>query len=375
MQATLKTHCNINEPVLYMVFELADKNWKLGFSDTRKDRIRTVTALDTDAVLVEISLAKKKFGLPSNCKTVSCYEAGWEGFWLARWLESEGISNYVIDSSAIEVNRRAKKAKTDKIDTRKLLNLLIRYCGGEEKAIRIVKVPDIEPEDDRQPHRERKELVKERGTHWVRIKSLLRAQGLRAGTKPGFLKKLEGFRLWNKEPIPEQLKERLKREWERHEAVDQQIKKIETEQKRLVEDGEKAVFKMVYQLMMLKGVGYQSAYILVMEFFGWRKFKNRKELASLAGLAPTPYDSGESNREQGISKAGNRRVRSLMIELAWLWVRYQPESQLTLWYNERFGRNGKRSKRVGIVALARKLLVGLWRYLETGAIPEGAIVK
>ena len=374
MQATQGTYSNVIEPTLYMVFELGDKTWKLGFSDGGKERIKQVKALDTCKVLEEISLAKKKFGLEQDCKVISCYEAGWEGFWLARWLESVGITNHVIDSSAIEINRRAKRAKTDKIDTRKLLNLLVRYCAGETQAIRIVRVPDSEPEDDRQANRERKELVKDRGRHWVRIKSLLRAQGLRMETKTDFLKQLDELRLWNAEALPVQLKERLQREWERHEAVHRQIQHLEAQQKRLVEEAGKETYRLVAQLMMLKSVGYQSAYTLVMEFFGWRQFRNRRELASLAGLTPMPYDSGESSREQGISKAGNRRIRTLMIELSWLWVRFQPHSALTLWFMKRFGHGSKRQRRIGIVALARKLLVGLWRYLETGAIPEGAIL-
>lgn len=374
-QTTQSVNGNNNRSVLYMALELGDKKWKLGFSNGSKQRLKTVEALNTKQVLEEISKAKEKLGLAKDSPVISCYEAGWEGFWLARWLESEGIVNYVLDSSAIEVTRKAKQTKTDRVDVEKLLSLLMRYCNGEKKAIRIVRVPTPAEEDRRQLDRERDCLVKERGRHWVRIKSLLRSQGLRVEQARNFEDQLERMRCWNGDPVGAELKERLVRECQRHEQVDQQIRYLEKKQKDLVRALGNHAHKQIAQLMLLKSVGYQSSWRLVMEFFSWRKFKNRRELASLAGLTPTPSDSGESKREQGISKSGNRRVRTLLIELSWLWVRNQPNSALTIWFEKRFGKGGKRHRRVGIVAVARKLLIELWRYLETGVIPEGAILK
>jgi transposase len=361
------------EPVLYMAFELGDKTWLLGFSNGHKERKKSVTALDTQAVLDEIQLAKKKSGLPEDCKVISCYEAGWEGFWLARWLASAGIINYVLDSAAIETNRRKKKVKTDKVDTSKLLNLLWRYCAGEKKAFQQVRVPSQQAEAERQLHRERKTLVENRGSHVVRINSLLRSQGIRWEKQGNFLDELEQMRLWTGEPLPEDLKQRLKREWARYEFVDRQIEELEKLQKQRIAEDESC--KGIAQLMRLKSVGPQSAWILEKEIFGWRDIKNRRELGALVGLTPTPYCSGQSEHEQGISKAGNRRVRTLMIELAWGWIRYQPHSKLSMWYMERFASGSKRQRRVGIVALARKLIIQLWQYRTTGVLPAGAALK
>jgi transposase len=222
-------------------------------------------------------------------------------------------------------------------------------------------------------HRERKTLVKDRGRHWVRIKSLLRAQGLRMTSKRDFLAQLEALRCWNGEPLPPELHAELVREWARHELVDSQVRELEAQQKTRVAEGDSVAMQQIQGLMALKAVGWQSAWLLVFELFAWRNFRNRRELASLVGLTPTPYSSGDDEREQGISKAGNRRVRTAMIELAWLWLTHQPGSALSRWYQRRFGTGGKRQRRIGIVALARKLLVALWRYLQDGVVPEGAI--
>ena len=147
-----------------------------------------------------------------------------------------------------------------------------------------------------------------------------------------------------------------------------------TRKETLRSSGDPAI-EQVRRLLQLKGIGMNSAWVYVMEFFAWRAFRNRRELGSLAGLAPTPYASGESSRERGISKAGNRPVRALAIEIAWCWLRYQPDSQLSRWYQRRFAKGGSRVRRIGIVALARKLLIALWRYVEEDILPEGAQLK
>lgn len=377
MQTALQDLSYSTEPTLYMAFELGDKQWKLLFSNGHKKRGKTVQALATELVLKEIATAKDRLKLPEDCRIISCYEAGWEGFWLARWLKSVGVTNYVVDSSAIEVNRKARRVKTDRVDGDKLLGQLLRYEAGERNALSVVRVPSREEEDHRRLHRERDVLVKERGRHWVRIKSLLRAQGLRVEKRSGFIEHLSRRRCWDGRELPADLKQEIERQWARYEQVDEQVRTVEALQKARVKEwaGEDKALGQIEQLRLLKAVGWQSAWILVMEFFSWRQFNNRRELGALAGLTPTPYQSGGSDREQGISKAGNRRVRRLLVELSWLWLRYQPHSALTQWYQRRFAGGGKRLRRIGIVALARKLLVALWRYVEHGELPEGAVLS
>jgi len=377
MQTALQDLSYNTEPTLYMAFELGDKQWKLLFSNGHKKRSKTVPAPATGVVLEEIAVAKERLKLPQGCRIISCYEAGWEGFWLARWLKSVGVMNYVVDSSAIEVNRKARRVKTDRVDAAKLLGQLLRYEGGEREALSVVRVPSPEEEDLRRLHREREVLVKERGRHWVRIKSLLRAQGLRVEKRSDFMERLSRLRCWDGSELPPDLKSEIEREWARYQQVDAQVRTLEELQKTRVKEwaSEHKALGQIEQLRLLKAVGWQSAWILVMEFFSWRAFRNRRELGALAGLTPTPYQSGGSEREQGISKAGNRRVRSVMVELSWLWLRYQPHSALSQWYRRRFAGGGKRLRRIGIVALARKLLVALWRYVEHGEVPDGAVLS
>lgn len=376
MKAALQIRVYSGEAVLYMAMELADKTWKLQFSDGNRKRAKAVDALARGQVLEAIDTAKRKLKLGLDCRVISCYEAGREGFWLARWLESVGVENLVVDASAIEVNRKAKRAKTDRVDVDRLMRQLQRYVGGEARALSVVRVADDEAEDWRHLHRERDSLVVERGRHWVRIGCLLRTQGLQVAHKAGFLEQLAGLRRWDGSRVPPVLRAQLEREWARHELVSGQIRELERLQKaRVRQGGGEGALGLVARLMRLKSVGWQSAWVLVMEFFAWRGFRNRRELAALSGLTPTPYHSGQSEREQGISKAGNRRIRRLMVELAWMWLRHQPDSALSRWFGQRFGGGGKRLRRIGIVALARKLLIALWRYLMHGELPAGAVLS
>jgi len=237
-------------------------------------------------------------------------------------------------------------------------------------------VPSVAEEDQRRLNRERKRLQKERSALVVRSKSLLVAHGIRLESMrqlPALLPEataaVVGYAL------PPELTAELRRSYERFELVDAQLRELEREQQARVQAGETPAMKQVQQLMTLKGVSWQSSWPLVMEFFSWRDFANGKQVGACAGLTPTPFTSGDSEREQGISKAGNKRIRTLMVELAWQWLRHQPDSQLSRWYRERFGHGGKRWRRIGIVALARKLLLALWRYLETGQLPAGAVLK
>lgn len=377
-QTTRERESIESRAVVYLAFELSRKEWKLAFTMEagQKPRLRTMAAGDIPKLQEEIRLAQQKFGL-KDCRVVSCYEAGRDGFWLHRQLEALAIANIVVDAGSMEVSRRFRRAKTDKLDVQGLLSRLIRFWQGEKKVWSVVRVPTVEQEDGRQLSRELAALKQERTRHRNRLVGLLASQGV-LGLKvaTNFLEQLETVSLWDGTPVPPGLKGRLEREFKRLELVQEQIRLLEKQRQEEVAMQDSRAMEMVKQLVLLKGIALTSAWVFVREFFGWRQFRNRRELASLAGLAPLPYQSGESlNREQGISKAGNGRIRTMIVEIAWAWLRFQPQSGLSLWFHERYGPGSRRSRRVGIVALARKLLVGLWRYLETGAIPEGAVLK
>lgn len=376
MRETTRQMEYTTEQALYLAFELSKEKWKLGFSTGhgQSPRRRTIDAGDVLALTDEICLAKKRFRLHGTAPVKSCYEAGRDGFWLHRYLVEVGVENLVVDSSSIEVNRRAKRAKTDRIDVGKLLNMLMRYYSGEEKVWSVVHVPSVEAEDKRHLHRQLSTLKLDRTRHICRIKGLLATQGLRLPIYVDFLDMLEAARLWDGSPLPPGLRARVEREYANLRYVEQQIKELETERDELIEMSDDPSIEKVRKLMKLRAIGPNSAWLFVMEFFGWRQFHNRREVGGLAGLTPTPYQSGEESREQGISKAGNCDVRAMAIEIAWCWLRYQPDSDLALWFYEKFG-HSKRTRKIGIVALARKLLVALWRYLETGEIPAGAQLK
>ena len=366
-----------NQSDLYLAFELGKKNWKLGFTVGfgQKPRERTIVAGDLSAVKAEIDLAKKRFGLSEEARVLSCYEAGRDGFWLQRYLSSCGIENLVVDSSSIEVNRRARRAKTDRMDVGKLLTMLMRYDSGERRVWSVVRVPTVEQEDSRQLHRELRALRVDRTRHINRIKGLLASYGIAMVIGRNFLDQLDTEHLWDGRPLPSGLKRRLRRDYERLQLVTQQIEEVVAERAHLLKTSTSSEVKKVRQLLHLKGIGPNSSWLYVMEFFSWRAFRTRREVGALAGLTPTPFQSGEGAWERGISKAGNRYIRSIAIEIAWDWLRYQPHSKLSRWYQERFGHGSPRLRRIGIVALARKLLIELWRYLETGVIPEGALLK
>lgn len=359
---------------LYLSFDLGWTSWTLAFSTgiAQKPRLRTMAARDLDALRREIVLARQRFNLPEDAPVVSCYEAGRDGFWLHRFLTNEHIHNLVVDAASIEVNRRARRAKSDALDVGKLLVMLMRYHSGETTVWSVVRVPSVADEDLRQPHRELIALKRERTEHSNRIKGLLAFVGLDIVVDDHVQDRLGELRLWDGSPLPEALRDRVVREHERWRLVDRQVRDRENAQRRAIRRDETPQVEKIRSLMDLKAVGPISATVFVREFFGWRQIKNRRELASLAGLCPTPYASGASHREQGISKAGNRRLRWMAVEIAWLWLRYQPNSALSRWYERRFGQGNARARKVGIVALARKLLIALWKYLDRGEVPDGA---
>jgi transposase len=363
--------------VLYLAFELGVDEWKLGFSTDlgTKPRVRVMPARDLKRLAGEIAAAKQWFGMSATAAVRSCYEAGRDGFWLHRHLTSIGIDNRVVDSSSIEVNRRQRRAKSDRLDVRKLLTMLVRYHVGETNVWSIVRVPTVEEEDRRQLHRELRTLKKERARVTNRIQGLLANQGLRLPKSRDLGALLEGMRLWDGAPLPAGLRTRLEREWEHAQFLHGKIVELERERRRAITHGRGQAIEKVRQLLRLRAIGPSGAWVYVNEFFGWRQFRNRKEVGAAAGLVPTPYQSGDESREQGISKAGSRHIRAVAIEMAWCWLRYQPRSRLSGWYQERFGRGGPHARKIGIVALARKLLIELWRFLEHGVIPEGAVLK
>lgn len=373
MTASLQANDTQAGAVLYMAFELSDKKWRLAFGDGRRRRQVVIAAGALDELREQIEAVKSKWDLGSQVRVVSCYEAGRDGFWLHRQLQAWGLDNHVVDAASIEVSRRARRAKTDRLDAQALLEKLIRYAHGERRVWRVVRVPEPQWEDLRQLHRERGQLKKECTAARNRITSKLVAHGLRLVPGKDFLERLEGLRLFDGTPLPEHLKAGLRREYERLQLTQTQLRGVEREMRTLIEGA--AGLEQVRALMLLPGIGWVGAWTLVLEIFGWREIRNRRELAALVGLVPVPYSSGDMVREQGISKAGNRRVRALLIQLAWLWLRYQPQSKHSRWFQERFASGSKRQRRIGIVALARRLVIDLWRFSASGVVPEGTRLK
>ena len=364
-------------PVLHMAMELSRATWKVLFNtNTIKPRFRSVEAGDVAALLRAIEWAKERFQVP-DAVVVSCYEAGRDGFWIHRFLESVGVRNVVVDPSSIEVNRRQRRVKTDRVDLRKLLSLLRRDVAGERDVWAVARVPTVEQEDARQEHRELERLKEERTGHVNRIKGLLAKVGVTwSGGMTRFARQLALLRLPDGSPLPRYLHDDLVRMGQRLELVNQQIRQVERQRRqRLADSKDDPVLDKVRLLMRVRGVGEVSAWTLVGELFGWRRFHNRREVGAVAGLVGTPYDSGDSVREQGISKAGNQRVRRVMIELAWGWLRWQPDSALAQWFTNRCSGGGgtgpKRLRRQSIVGVARRLLIDLWHLVEHGVIPKG----
>src|SRR5450631_476838 len=368
---------NTTTRTLHVALELGCDKWVLASATqaAEKPRFRTVPARDLAKLQEEIAKAKTRFGLPADAPVCTCYEAGRDGFWLHRALTKLGITNVVVDASSIEVNRRQKQIKSDPVDAAKLVNMLCRYHAGERKVWSVVNVPSVQDEDGRQLHRGLKDLQRQKTECSNRIKGLLASQGLTAAVDANFRATLTGLRDWADQSVPAGMQMRLLQEYAVWEALHRQERDAANEQERQLREGEDRRLEQMRQLMGLKAVGARAAWILVMELFSWRAIKNGKELGALVGLTPVPYDSGKSKRDQGISKAGNKHVRALMVEAAWLWLRWQPKSALSQWYERRFGPGNKRARKVGIVALARKLLIALWHFVDQGELPEGAEEK
>lgn len=371
--------------VLYLALELGQRHWTLGFTIGlgQRPRRRVIAARALEALWAELARAKQRFGLADEAPVRSCYEAGPDGFWLHRALVAHGLANVVVDASSIEINRRARRAKADALDVEKLAEMLLRYHAGERRVWHVVRVPSVADEDRRQLERERASRVQEQTRLLNRIRGLLATQGVALplrGDVPGALARV---RLWDGSPLPPGLLARLGREWQRVERVAAELRALVTERRALLSTRPTAPTAAVdggvrvcaRRLMQLRSVGPTIAWSLTTELFAWRQFRNRRELGAVLGLVPTPYQSGTTHHEQGISRSGNARLRGLAVELAWLWLRHQPQSALSHWYRTRFAHGGPRLRRIGIVALARKVVIALWRYIEQGIVPAGAVLK
>jgi transposase len=364
---------SVREAVLFVAFELGKKDWKLamtsGFGVT--PWLRSVASGDWRAVDRAIAQGRARFGLGGDAAVVSCYEAGRDGFWIHRALIGRGIRNRVVDSASIEISRRARRAKTDRIDALKLVQMLVRAWHGERKVWSEVRVPTVVDEAARQVSRERTGLTREQTRLMNQMRGWLATWGSVVPRQ-----RPQGWwttvRDWAGAALPATVQARLARADARLALVRKQIAALEAQQQTAVSQSAPATA--LHRLVQLKGVATTSASVLLDEGLVWRAFRNRRQLGGILGFAPTPYHSGESERDQGISRAGNNRLQSVSIQLAWNWVHWQPQSALTRWYRERFG-IGKRARRIGIVALARKLVIALWRYATSGVVPSGAVVK
>lgn len=365
----------------FVAIELSKSNWIVGVKTPLggKTSRHQVKALDAEGLLALIERVRARVAreLGRPVEVMSCYEAGYDGFWLHRVLEAHGIRNHVLDPASLQVNRRARQAKTDRIDAERMVGALIRHLRGEAEACSVVRVPSPAEEDAKRLHRERHRLIAERVQHVNRIKALCATQGIYdyVPLKWDRWARLDELRTGDGRPWPSRLKVELERELERLELVLEMIATVEAERDAILANKRSHLnAEKIKMLAKLKAIGAEFATTLVGEVF-YRDFANRRQLGSYAGLASTPFRSGGIERDQGISKAGNPLPRTMMIELAWMWLRHQPNSALSIWFGQRVGTQKGRVRRIAIVAMARKLLVALWRYLQTGLVPTGAVLK
>lgn len=362
---------------LFVALELSKAKWLVGLHSPMADKVsrHTIAGGDAPALLMLIGAARRRAeaGLGGTVRVVTCYEAGYDGFWLHRLLVAHGIANQVIDPASLLVNRRARRRKTDRIDLAGLLRTLMAWHRGEPQVCSMVRVPSPEEEDRRRRGRERERLVKERVQHLGRVKGLLMTQGVRdfQPARRGWRDRLEALRTGDGRPLPDCLKAEIARECRRLALVDEMLDELERE-RDAASDGKAP--QQAALLTKLRGIGPTSAHLLAGEVFH-RDFANRRQVAAYLGLEPSPWQSGQVDQDQGISKAGNRRARRVAIELAWLWLQHQPDSGLSRWFKDRVGAARGRVRRIMLVALARKLIVALWRYLASGVVPEGASMR
>lgn len=382
-QVTLGRECTGEPAVLYMALELGATQWHLAFGVgvATPVRRRTIRAGDGAALGRELARARARFGLAAEAPVRSCYEAGRDQFWVHRQLTALGVANVVVDSSSIEVSRRARRAKTDRLDVGRLFRLLCRAGGGERGVWQVVRVPSEAVEDARHAERTVATWVTER-TRWRnRLRGLLATQGVRLRLDGQFLARLAAVRRWDGTALPAGLVARVQAAWTALTLVQQALTAARATQHAVVAAARAAVpaqgpaptvEAVAARLATVRGLGPGSALLLAKEVFS-RDLRNRREVGALSGLVPVPYQSGARGYDQGLSRAGLARVRGVLVELAWRWLQWQPRSALAQWYHARFGAGGRRPRKVGIGALARRLLIALWRYSQTGVLPPGAV--
>jgi transposase len=366
-----------------IAIELSKRSWVVAANTPLSEKISryALKACDAKELLELIEKIRTRIAreLKQPVEVICCYEAGYDGFWLHRLLEANGIRNYVIDPASLQVDRRARRTKTDGVDVERLLRSLMAYLRGEPRVWSVVRVPSVAEEDDRRVHRERNRMTNERTQHVNRIKGLCALHGIYdyEPLRSDRMQRLELLRTGDGRELPPRVRAEIRRELQRLELVLQMIKAIEKE-RNAIASGKAAsshpYANKIQGLVKIKSIESEIATVLAGEVF-YRRFDNRQQLGSYVGLTPSPFKSGAVNREQGISKAGNPKARTIMIELAWSWLRFQPDSPLSIWFRERVGSAKGRIRRITIVAVARKLLITLWRYLENGLVPEGAILK
>ena len=368
-----------NDQSIYAALELSKNSWLLSIQIPGRDNpsLHPIKGGDAEGLMAKLDAARQRVAkVTGRMPSVTlCYEAGYDGFWLARLLGQRGIECLVMEPVSLKVNRRARRVKTDRIDVENILHTLIAWCRGEHHVCSMVVIPSVEEEDLRRSHRERDRLIRERTAHINRIKGLLFGQGIRGINVKSRYKTLKPAELVTADgrPLPDRLGREITRQIERLAQVQAQIVEIEGERDQ-ASTSCAATERKRHDLLRLKGIGPTFAAILAREVY-YRRFANRRQVASYIGLAPSPYDSGEGRRSQGISKAGNKLARYCLIQAAWLWLRHQPNSALTQWFRQRTEGQGKRVRCIMIVALARKLAIALWRYVELGLIPQGATLS
>ena len=365
--------------VLAVSLELADKSWKVALTDQQRAH-PAVFKVDQaglwdrlEALLQRLQEFKRRWKLPTHCHVLVLYEAGQDGFWIARALQARDVQVVVIDAASVPVPRHARRAKTDRLDALKLLGELQAWLRGERPELRVVHIPSEDAEAQRLLTRQRGLLQKEIGQHRDRMRKLLRTQGCKEEMDAGFAERLMAgqIRRGDGRPIPEELWRGLMHECERLELARRQFAEVEH---ALLHQLPEPVQRCIALLAGLRGVGWVGAMRLVLELL-WRDFSNRRQVGACVGLVPQPYDSGDSHVDQGVSKQGNRRVRALLVEMAWAWLKYQPGSALAQWFARRTSGNNKRGRHIAIVAVARRLAIDLWRYLREGIVPAGAVLK
>jgi transposase len=376
LTTTRSGESSVRPAVLFMAFELGSTQWKVAFAvglGTRP-RMVQVPARDVPRVWKEVARAKTRFGLSAEAPVRSCYEAGRDGFWLHRALLAHGVTNVVVDPSSIAVDRRARRAKTDRLDAIALVTQLILADAGDRRGWREVRVPSVEAEAARQLHRERETVRQALRAVDNRIQGLLLLYGVTGRARRLTPAAVRALRDWAGAPLPEAVQARVAREAAAGQALATRLRLVDRDLHARVKGDTDVVAQQARTLTRLRGVGELGAVTLSTELFAWRAFTNGRQVGAIVGLTPTPYCSDQSQREQGISRSGNRRVRTLLVEMAWAWVRWQPVSALTQWYQARFAQHG-RARKIGIIALARKLLIALWRWVDQGVVPAGAIVR